>query len=43
VTSKGGTTAAALSILMSEQGMKPLMEKAIAAAAARSRALSSSD
>ncbi|MDX2142100.1 MAG: pyrroline-5-carboxylate reductase [Rhodospirillaceae bacterium] len=41
VTSKGGTTAAALSILMAEGGLRPLLEKAIRAATERSRELSS--
>ncbi len=39
VTSRGGTTAAALAILMAEHGLKGLMIKAVAAAAARSREL----
>lgn len=39
VTSPGGTTAAALSILMSKDGLQPMFEKAIAAATARSREL----
>jgi pyrroline-5-carboxylate reductase len=39
VTSPGGTTAAALSVLMGENGMKELMTRAVAAAAARSREL----
>jgi pyrroline-5-carboxylate reductase len=39
VTSPGGTTAAALSVLMAENGLDPLMEKAIAAATKRSREL----
>ncbi len=40
VTSPGGTTAAALAILMDEQGgLPPLMGRAVAAAAARSREL----
>jgi pyrroline-5-carboxylate reductase len=39
VTSPGGTTAAALEVLMAADGLDPLMRKAIAAAAARSRAL----
>jgi pyrroline-5-carboxylate reductase len=39
VTSPGGTTAAALSVLMGEQGLAPLMERAIAAATRRSREL----
>ena len=36
VTSKGGTTAAALAVLMAEDGMAPLLEKAIRAARDRS-------
>jgi len=36
VTSPGGTTAAALAVLMADDGLKPLLEKAIAAAKARS-------
>lgn len=39
VTSPGGTTAAALDVLMAPNGLKSLMEKAIAAATARSRQL----
>jgi pyrroline-5-carboxylate reductase len=39
VTSPGGTTAAALDVLMSEHGMAELMTKAVAAATARSRKL----
>jgi len=39
VTSPGGTTAAALAVLMAEDGLAPLMAKAIAAAAKRSREL----
>ena len=39
VTSPGGTTAAALDVLMAEDGMQHLMTKAIAAAARRSREL----
>ncbi|MBF0128840.1 MAG: pyrroline-5-carboxylate reductase [Alphaproteobacteria bacterium] len=39
VTSPGGTTAAALSVLMDQDGLGPLMERAIAAATARSREL----
>jgi len=39
VTSPGGTTAAALEVLMADDGLAPLMEKAIAAATARSREL----
>ena len=39
VTSPGGTTAAALEVLMAKDGMQPLMIKAIAAATKRSREL----
>ncbi|MGY3448056.1 pyrroline-5-carboxylate reductase [Bradyrhizobium sp. USDA 4353] len=39
VTSPGGTTAAALSVLMGTDGFKPLLERAVAAATARSREL----
>jgi pyrroline-5-carboxylate reductase len=39
VTSPGGTTEAALKILMAEDGMAGLMQRAIAAATARSREL----
>jgi pyrroline-5-carboxylate reductase len=39
VTSPGGTTAAALEVLMGSQGMQPLLEKAVAAATRRSREL----
>ncbi len=39
VTSPGGTTARALEILMADDGWQPLMTKAIAAAAKRSREL----
>ncbi|MEJ0078155.1 MAG: pyrroline-5-carboxylate reductase [Alphaproteobacteria bacterium] len=39
VTSSGGTTAAALGVLMAENGLDPLMEKAVAAATKRSREL----
>lgn len=39
VTSPGGTTAAALTVLMAEGGMAALMERAVAAAARRSREL----
>lgn len=39
VTSPGGTTAAALGVLMAEDGFEPLLTKAIAAATARSREL----
>ena len=42
VTSPGGTTEAALKILMGEAGLGPLMRRAVAAAANRSRALSKS-
>jgi pyrroline-5-carboxylate reductase len=40
VTSPGGTTAEALSVLMGEDGLKNLMTKAVTAAARRSRELS---
>lgn len=40
VTSKGGTTAAALEVLMGPDGLKPLIEKAVLAALARAKALS---
>ena len=36
VASPGGTTAAALAVLMADDGLKALMEKAVAAAKARS-------
>jgi pyrroline-5-carboxylate reductase len=39
VTSPGGTTAAALDVLMSEEGLAPLLKQAIAAATERSRKL----
>ncbi|MBP1883479.1 pyrroline-5-carboxylate reductase [Sinorhizobium mexicanum] len=39
VTSPGGTTAAALAILMADDGMQPLFEKAIAAARKRAEEL----
>jgi pyrroline-5-carboxylate reductase len=39
VASPGGTTAAALTVLMAPDGLDPLMEKAIAAATKRSREL----
>lgn len=39
VTSPGGTTAAALGVLMADNGLDPLMQKAIAAATKRSREL----
>jgi len=41
VTSPGGTTAAALSVLMAEDGMQPLFDKAIAAARQRAEELGS--
>ncbi len=40
VTSPGGTTAAALEVLMAENGMKPLMKRAVAAARQRAQELS---
>jgi pyrroline-5-carboxylate reductase len=42
VTSPGGTTAAALEVLMAEDGLPSLLRKAVAAAARRSRELSKS-
>ncbi len=39
VTSPNGTTAAALEVLMAEDGLAPLMERAVAAATRRSREL----
>ena len=39
VTSPGGTTAAALDVLMGKDGLAPLMNKAVAAATRRSREL----
>lgn len=39
VTSPGGTTAAALDVLMAPDGLAPLLERAVAAAARRSREL----
>lgn len=39
VTSPGGTTQAALAVLMGERGLQPLVDTALAAAAARSREL----
>jgi pyrroline-5-carboxylate reductase len=39
VTSPGGTTAAALAVLMGEGGLEPLLQAAVAAAARRSREL----
>ena len=41
VTSPGGTTRAALDVLMGENGLPPLLERAVAAATARSRELAS--
>jgi pyrroline-5-carboxylate reductase len=41
VTSPGGTTAAALDVLMAQNGLDPLMERAIAAATKRSKDLGS--
>ena len=41
VTSPGGTTAAALEILMGEDGLQQLLTRAVKAAAERSRELSS--
>lgn len=40
VTSPGGTTAAALQVLMNDKGLQPLLDEAIAAAEKRSRELS---
>ncbi|GJM02338.1 MAG: pyrroline-5-carboxylate reductase [Rhodomicrobium sp.] len=40
VTSKGGTTAAALDVLMADDGIAPIVQKAITAAATRSKDLS---
>jgi pyrroline-5-carboxylate reductase len=39
VTSPGGTTAAALAVLMGQDGLEALMQKAVAAATRRSREL----
>jgi pyrroline-5-carboxylate reductase len=39
VTSPGGTTAAALGVLMAEDGLDPLMTRAVAAATRRGREL----
>jgi pyrroline-5-carboxylate reductase len=39
VTSPNGTTFAALQVLMANDGLKPLLEKAVAAAARRSKEL----
>jgi pyrroline-5-carboxylate reductase len=41
VTSPGGTTRAALDVLMASDGLQPLIARAVFAAAARSRALAS--
>jgi pyrroline-5-carboxylate reductase len=41
VTSPGGTTRAALDVLMSADGLEPLMQRAVAAATKRSRELAS--
>jgi pyrroline-5-carboxylate reductase len=41
VTSPGGTTRAALDVLMATDGLEPLIARAVAAAAARSRELAS--
>lgn len=41
VTSPGGTTAAALEVLMGDDGLQPLLTRAVAAATRRSRELSS--
>ena len=43
VTSPGGTTAEALAVLMADDGLAPLMERALGAAAARSRVLAGED
>jgi pyrroline-5-carboxylate reductase len=40
VTSPGGTTAAALAVLMADNGMAPLMKRAVAAARQRAEELS---
>jgi pyrroline-5-carboxylate reductase len=40
VTSPGGTTAAALAVLMADDGLAPLMERAILAADKRAKDLS---
>ena len=39
VTSPGGTTAAALEVLMADTGLQPLMNEAVAAAFRRAREL----
>jgi len=41
VTSPGGTTRAALDVLMADDGLARLLERAVAAATARSRELAS--
>src|SRR5262252_2473743 len=41
VTSPGGTTRAALDVLMARDGLEPLIKRAVAAASARSRGLAS--
>jgi len=43
VTSPGGTTAEALAVLMADDGLAPLMDRALRAAAARSRVLAGED
>lgn len=43
VTSPGGTTAAALAVLMADSGMQPLFDKAIAAARKRAQELAASE
>jgi pyrroline-5-carboxylate reductase len=40
VTSPGGTTAAALGVLMAEDGLEPLLTRAVAAAKRRAAELS---
>jgi pyrroline-5-carboxylate reductase len=42
VTSPGGTTAAALEILMAKEGLAPVIERAVNAAKRRAAALSGS-
>ncbi len=39
VTSPGGTTAAALAVLMADEGMQPLFDRAVAAAKTRAEEL----
>jgi pyrroline-5-carboxylate reductase len=41
VTSPGGTTRAALDVLMADDGLEPLIKRAVAVATARSRELAS--